>query len=164
MCVPPLHWYLPIVDENTYFHLLVFSIWSRCLGAEMGIESRNPDKNLFLTKLFWVQKMYYFACFLQSIYHNARFQCPRVLRRGFAAACLLGFLARIPPGSSMSVSRECCVLSGSGLCDGPITRPEESYWEWRVWVWSRNIDNAETPAHQGLSRHDMYSIMTHFSE
>ena len=26
----------------------------------------------------------------------------------------------------------CCVLSGRGLCDGPITRPEESYRVWRV--------------------------------
>jgi hypothetical protein len=27
----------------------------------------------------------------------------------------------------MPVSYECCVLSGRVLCDGPITRPEESY-------------------------------------
>ena len=27
----------------------------------------------------------------------------------------------------MSVSCECCVLSGRGLRDGPITHPEESY-------------------------------------
>jgi hypothetical protein len=27
----------------------------------------------------------------------------------------------------MSVSCECCVLSGRGLCDELITRPEESY-------------------------------------
>jgi hypothetical protein len=27
----------------------------------------------------------------------------------------------------MSVSFECCVLSGRGLCDRPITRPEEAY-------------------------------------
>jgi hypothetical protein len=26
----------------------------------------------------------------------------------------------------MFVSCECCVLSGRGLCDGPIPRPEES--------------------------------------
>ena len=30
----------------------------------------------------------------------------------------------------MSVSCECCVLSGRGLCDGLITRSDESY---RVW-------------------------------
>jgi hypothetical protein len=31
---------------------------------------------------------------------------------------------KIPPGAWMSVSCECCVLSGRGLCDGLITRPE----------------------------------------
>jgi hypothetical protein len=25
-----------------------------------------------------------------------------------------------------------CLLSGRGLCDELITRPEESYWLWRV--------------------------------
>jgi len=32
----------------------------------------------------------------------------------------------------MSVCCECCVLSGRGLCDGLITRPEESYLLWCV--------------------------------
>jgi hypothetical protein len=32
----------------------------------------------------------------------------------------------------MFVCCECCVLSGRGLCDGLITRPEESYRMWRV--------------------------------
>jgi hypothetical protein len=32
----------------------------------------------------------------------------------------------------MFVSCECCVLSGRGLCDGPIPRPEESYGLWCV--------------------------------
>ena len=30
-------------------------------------------------------------------------------------------------GSPMSVSCQCSVLSGRGLCDGPITRPGYSY-------------------------------------
>ena len=34
----------------------------------------------------------------------------------------------------MSVSSECCVLSGRGLCDELITRPEESYRLWCVFV------------------------------
>jgi hypothetical protein len=38
------------------------------------------------------------------------------------------------PGAWKSFCRECCVLSGRGLCDGLITRPEESYWLWRVVV------------------------------
>jgi len=32
----------------------------------------------------------------------------------------------------MDVCCECCVLTGRGLCDGLITRPEESYRLWRV--------------------------------
>jgi hypothetical protein len=32
----------------------------------------------------------------------------------------------------MFVCCECCALSGRGLCDGLITRPEESYQLWRV--------------------------------
>ena len=31
------------------------------------------------------------------------------------------------PTGGMDVCYECCVLSGRGLCDGLITRPEESY-------------------------------------
>ena len=34
----------------------------------------------------------------------------------------------------LSVCCECCVLSGRGLCDGLITRPEESYRLWCVIV------------------------------
>jgi hypothetical protein len=34
----------------------------------------------------------------------------------------------------MFVCCECCVLSGRDLCDGLITRPEESYRLWRVVV------------------------------
>jgi hypothetical protein len=32
----------------------------------------------------------------------------------------------------IEVCCECCVLSGRGLCDGPITRAEESYRLWCV--------------------------------
>ena len=38
------------------------------------------------------------------------------------------------PTGGMDVCRECCVLSGRGLCDELITRPEESYRLWCVVV------------------------------
>jgi hypothetical protein len=44
------------------------------------------------------------------------------------------FIKKIPPGAWMSVSRECCVLSG--LCDGLVPRPEESY---RLWCVSKCV-------------------------
>ena len=75
----------------------------------------------------------FFYCFLrtrhaytQGASHKVeiRIWLPRDLRRGSAAARLLGLLVRIP---WLSVRCECCVLSGRGLCDGLITRPEMSY-------------------------------------
>jgi hypothetical protein len=44
----------------------------------------------------------------------------------------LGLRFRIPLGAWVSVACEGCVLLGRGLCDGPITHPEESYWVWCV--------------------------------
>ena len=38
------------------------------------------------------------------------------------------------PTGDMDVCCECCVLLGRGLCDGLITRPEESYRLWCVVV------------------------------
>jgi len=53
----------------------------------------------------------------------------------------------------MFVSCECCVLSGRGLCDGLIARPEECYWVWCVWVWSWILDKEEAVAHWELLCH-----------
>ena len=63
-----------------------------------------------------------------------RYQWPRGLRRRSSAARLLRLWVRIPPEAWMFVCCECCALSGRGLCDGLITRPEESYRLWRVVV------------------------------
>ena len=62
-------------------------------------------------------------------------QWPRDLKRRSAAARLLRLWVRIPPGG-MDVCQLCVlyVLSGRGVCDGPITRPEESYRLWCVVV------------------------------
>jgi hypothetical protein len=47
----------------------------------------------------------------------------------------------------MFVCCECCVLSGRGLCDGLITRPEESYRLWCVVVCDlENLKNEEAIA------------------
>ena len=64
----------------------------------------------------------------------SRSQWPRGLRRRSAAARLLRSWVRIPPGSWIFVCCECCVLSGRGLCDELIPRPEESYLLWYVVV------------------------------
>ena len=57
------------------------------------------------------------------------------------ACCDCGFVS----SGGMDVSRECCVLSGRGLYEGPITHLKESYWGWCVWVWSRKLDSGRRP-------------------
>jgi hypothetical protein len=57
----------------------------------------------------------------------------------------------LPPGAWMFV---CCVLSGRGLCDELITRPEESYRLWCVVVCDLEItkifvNEEEAKAHWG---------------
>jgi hypothetical protein len=57
---------------------------------------------------------------------ESRFQCPRIIRRGSAAARLMGLRVRIPPRPWMYESCKCYVLSGRGLCFWLITRPEKT--------------------------------------
>jgi hypothetical protein len=82
---------------------------------------------------------------------------PRGPRLSSAAARLLGLWVRIPPGSWMFVCCEYCVLSGTGLCDDLITRPEESYRLWYVVVCdletSYNLKNEEAMTRVGSQRH-----------
>ena len=63
--------------------------------------------------------------------------------------CLLLLPVRIPPWAWIPVSCESCVLSRRGLCDGLITRPEELYRLWCVWVWLWTLDNQKALAHWG---------------
>ena len=47
-----------------------------------------------------------------------------------------------PTGAWMFVCYECCVLSGRGLCEGLITRPEDSYRLWCVVVCDLEISSS----------------------
>jgi len=53
------------------------------------------------------------------------------------------------------LSVECCVLSGIGLCDELITRPEESYLLWCVIVCDleKNLKNEEAMTRVGSQGH-----------
>ena len=68
-----------------------------------------------------------------------RSQWPCGLRRRSSTSRLLRLWVRIPPGAWVFVCCECCVLSGRGLCDGLIIRPEEFYRLWRVVVCDQEI-------------------------
>jgi len=58
----------------------------------------------------------------------------RSIRLRYSAVRLLIVWVPIPPGAWMSVCCKCCVLSGRGLCDEVITRPEEPYRLWCIVV------------------------------
>ena len=81
--------------------------------------------------------------------NKSQTQWPRGLRRRSTAARLLRSWVRIPPGAWISVCCECCVLSGRGLCDELITRPEESYRLWCVvcGLEKTNLVNEEAKTH-----------------
>jgi hypothetical protein len=53
----------------------------------------------------------------------------------------------IPPGAWMFVCCECCLLSGRGLCDELITRPEEFYRLWCVVVCDLETSRMRRPWH-----------------
>ena len=81
----------------------------------------------------------------------SRCQWSRGLRRRSAAARLLRSWVRIPSGLWMFVG--CWVLSGRGLCDELITRPEESYRLWCVVVCDlENLKNEEAMTSVGSQR------------
>jgi hypothetical protein len=77
---------------------------------------------------------WHYIRFMFDNYVNCWSQWPRGLRRRSSDARLLRFWVQIPRGTWMFVCCDCCLLSGRGLCDGLITRPEESYQLWRVVV------------------------------
>jgi len=97
--------------------------------------------------------------FIISIFDS---QLSRGLRRGSAVTRSLGLRVWIPPTAWISFSYLCCVLSGTILCDGLITHPEESYQLWCVWVWSWSPHDAE--AHYYLSNNDNRSQCFFFAE
>ena len=93
-----------------------------------------------------------------------RSQWPRGLRRRSAAARILRSWVRIPPGAWMFVCCECYVLSGRGLCDELITRPEKSYRMWCVVVCDQeNLKNEETMVRVGSQRHRKKKLPYHKS-
>jgi hypothetical protein len=92
--------------------------WTRC---SIGFRTRLRIRDTFLL----IIKLYSSFC-------NLYLPIPVATRYKACVCSFLGFWVRISPGVGLSVSRECCVLSGRDLCDCPSTRPEESYRAWLV--------------------------------
>jgi hypothetical protein len=84
---------------------------SKCHGRSITVATRSiVTKREVATQNQW------------DIIHNLNKYMPIP-----AAARLLRLRVRMPPDTWVSFCFECCALSGTGLCVGLITRPEESY-------------------------------------
>jgi hypothetical protein len=110
--------------------ICVYSLLS-LLSSWHSPEIITEARPLYVTVVFGMFINSYFTLVSERM---CRSQCPRLLRRRSSAARRLRLWVRIPPGSRIFVCCECCVLSGSGLCDRLITRPQESYRMWCVVV------------------------------
>ena len=101
----------------------------------IGRASHPDTQKIRINGIFFENKLYWRFEFRLLLFVLCTFgRSPRGLRRGDAAACLLRLWVRIPPWAWISVCCECCVMSGRGLCDGLITRPEKSCRMWWVVV------------------------------
>jgi hypothetical protein len=114
----------PDFDENFQNSALVFN------------KKWHPARRNFVFLVYTVTEeqyriSFYFSLYIRNIQKGKTEKClsqwPRGLRRAPAAARLLRLWVRIPQGGWMIVSCECCVMSGRGLCDELIIRPEELY-------------------------------------
>jgi hypothetical protein len=85
------------------------------------------------------------VCGERHLFHLKLVRCwsQAAARCASATARLLRLWVRIPLRAWMFVCCECCVLSGRGLCDELITRPEESYRLWRVVVFDQETSNTK---------------------
>jgi len=105
----------------------------------MTILYRLPTKLWIPIFIVWAPLSYTRGYSNRSRLSTRRSHWPRGQRRESAAVCLLGLWVRIPSDAWICVSCEYCVLSARGLFVGLITRPEESYRMWCVWVWSWSL-------------------------
>jgi len=89
--------------------------------------------------VYFILTVLFLKCLLRNLSKvpaQDRSQWPRGLRLRYTAARPLRLRGSNPTGG-MDVCCECCVLSVTGLCDGLITPPEESYRLWRVVVFDQ---------------------------
>jgi hypothetical protein len=110
-----------IISKNYNFFMLLLLLiilqWSKVILQMLLVPLILFDFNLIPSNRST-------ECFFVPMLLAGRSQWPRGLRSKSAAARLLRSWVRIPTGAWMFVCCKCCVLSGRGLCDELITRPE----------------------------------------
>ena len=144
-CPPPVtilsHINPSIPPHPTYWrYILILSSRLR-LGLPSGLfPSELPTKTLNTPPLSPIRATFPTHLILLDFYHPkyiwwvGNFIKPISVVTRSKALRLLRMWVRIPLWAWVSVCCECCVLSGRGLCDELIIRPEESYRMWCVVV------------------------------
>jgi hypothetical protein len=132
------HWWRLVQYPKLTNFLLYFSNWS---GVPIPSPNRRRNTVWCLQKLLCFIPTWTYICNVKSqnniettMKRCYRPQLPRGLRPRSATFRLLRLWVRIPQVTWMSACFVCCVLSGRGLCDELITRPEESNRMWCVIV------------------------------
>ena len=141
--------------------------WARRTDCKLARWRRTAEAIRFYCNSMTLTNFVLIICnysFLYTIlfallFCKCRSQWPRGLRPRSAAARLLRLWVRIPPEAWIFVCCECCVLSGKGLCDALITRPEESYRLWCVVVCDLETSWMRRPCpNGGCSAKKIYSL------
>ena len=112
-----------VTKRHFFLHFLLLIIFSY-MALQSNADLRFHNGLLLISSVFLPLLPVLITHLLISV--CSRFQWSRDLRCKSAAVRLLRMCVRIPPGASMSVCCECCVLSGRSLCDELIIRPEDS--------------------------------------
>ena len=108
-------------------------MYTLCCYNVLQTKSLTCKLNLIAQGYIYLYSRYIYL-YSRYIYLYSQSQWPCGLRRRSAADRLLRSWVQIQPETWMFVCCECPVLSGRGLCEELITRPEESYRLWCVVV------------------------------
>jgi hypothetical protein len=120
----------------------IFCILPRYLCVPDDSQNKNHQfPSTMATCCFYKWK---WAIFLQPIPSTA------LSKAWVCGRSLAGLSGSNPAEAWKSHSCECTVVSGRGLWDELITRPEKSYCVWCVWVWSWSLDTQEAKYRQQL--------------
>jgi hypothetical protein len=121
VCLFEHHWEMNL--EECMTRVCLQSIWSYLTQErwKLWTSELKSRKNLVRWFVFHKHKFRVFTVLM------SQWPVPVAARSTALASCDRGF-------EWMFVSCVCCVLSGKGLCDELITRPEESYRLWHVVV------------------------------
>jgi hypothetical protein len=123
-----------LINKSIKIHYCHIACWKKrtlfSFYCHVLCYQKQSFQNLFTLIIIYL--------FFWSVSQNMTIPVATRSKAWVCGCSLAGMWVRILPGAWMSVSCECCVLSGRGLCDGLITCPEESYRVWCDCVRSRN--------------------------